>query len=114
MTIQEFIQQLKETPQQVEFAKTLEVIADHYNYKAGTFFNGSIENSAGTNEGSCKIFAFAKLNDLSRDEALACFGHHYYDVLKNPNGTDHANIRQFMETGWSGIRFEGHAWEILS
>jgi hypothetical protein len=29
--------------------------------------------------------------------------------LKNPAGTDHQNIRNFMKTGWNGIQFEGEA-----
>jgi hypothetical protein len=28
-------------------------------------------------------------------------------VLKNPDGTDHQNIRNFMKHGWDGVRFEG-------
>jgi hypothetical protein len=30
-------------------------------------------------------------------------------VLKHPEATDHQNIRNFMKTGWEGIRFEGEA-----
>jgi hypothetical protein len=47
---------------------------------------------------------------LSQEEALACFGAYYFeDVLKNPEGNDHLNIRNFMKTGWNGIRFESEA-----
>ena len=42
------------------------------------------------------------------EPTLACFGAFYTeDVLKNPDGTDHQNIRNFMKTGWDGIAFYG-------
>jgi hypothetical protein len=44
---------------------------------------------------------------------LACFGSYYRkDVLENPNGTDHQNIRNFMNRGWEGISFEKEALGI--
>jgi len=62
------------------------------------------------NEDSCKIFAFGKLHNLDKDQTLACFGKHYReDVLLQPGGSNHANIRNFMEHGWEGIKFEGEA-----
>jgi len=67
-----------------------------------------LANEAGQNSGSCKIFAFAQRHGLSQQQALACFGTYYRDdVLQNPNGTDHQNIRNFMDTGWPGIAFDG-------
>lgn len=30
-------------------------------------------------------------------------------VLKNPDGEDHQNIRNFMKLGWDGIVFSGEA-----
>ena len=67
-------------------------------------------NEAGTNEGSCKIFYFAQLNNLNVQQTLACFGRYYSeDVLSNPTGNDHGNIRNFMKTGWQGIEFKSVA-----
>lgn len=31
------------------------------------------------------------------------------DVLKDPNGDSHANIRNFIKFGWDGVVFEGEA-----
>ncbi|MGU3844869.1 HopJ type III effector protein, partial [Vibrio diabolicus] len=31
------------------------------------------------------------------------------DVLLHPENSDHQNIRNFMVTGWDGIRFEAPA-----
>jgi hypothetical protein len=69
-----------------------------------------VVNESGTNEGSCKIFAFAQLNDLSVEQTLACFGKYYReDVLENPEGNDHGNIRNFMISGWEGVKFSCEA-----
>jgi len=41
---------------------------------------------------------------------LALFGDYYRsDVLKNPEGSDHQNIRNFMHKGWAGVTFKGEA-----
>ncbi len=107
MTIESFIQKIKQTPETVSFADTMDVVEANYVFEPTYFKNGETENQAGQNSGSCKLFAFAKKNALSKDETLACFGSYYReDVLKNPEGTDHQNIRNFMKTSWEGISFE--------
>jgi len=41
------------------------------------------------------------------------FGRFYReDVLGNPEGNDHANIRNFMESGWGGVKFDSPALTI--
>ncbi|WP_369821068.1 HopJ type III effector protein [Oleiphilus sp. HI0067] len=30
-------------------------------------------------------------------------------MLENPEGTDHQNIRNFIEFGWEGVAFEGES-----
>ena len=113
MTTAELIQQLRSDPAAIAFPQVIETINTHYNYTPTQFTNGNgddcVVNAAGTNEGSCRIFAFAQTNGLSEAETLACFGQFYRDVLDTPSGTDHANIRTFMRHGWKGIRFEGIA-----
>lgn len=72
------------------------------------FKNGNLENAEGQNSGSCKLFAFAKAEGLSKDETLACFGQFYFDdVLKDLNGSGHQNIRNFINSGFEGLSFEG-------
>lgn len=100
--------------QPVAFKDTMAIIAEHYDYHPTRFANGLGEvrliNEPGVNEGSCKIFAFARLNGLSEPETLALFGEFYRDdVLPNPDGEGHKNIRNFMKFGWAGIEFEGTA-----
>ncbi len=63
-------------------------------------------NAATENQGSAKIFSFAKLNGLNQAQTLSLFAEHYASVLATPEGTDHQNIRQFMQHGWDGIQFE--------
>ncbi|PHS33065.1 MAG: type III effector [Methylophaga sp.] len=110
MNLDAFLAQLKQNPKQVEFNTTMSVIEANYNFTPSAFVNGNTENKANTNNGSCKIFAFGLLNKLSEQQTLACFGRYYRnDVLGNPEGEDHQNIRNFMVSGWKGIKFDGAA-----
>ena len=98
----------------VSFDETIAVITENYHYQPTEFSNGLnqqlLVNQAGTNEGSCKIFAFARLNDLDQQQTLNLFGDYYrLDVLNDPNGTGHQNIRNFMQYGWDGVSFKGVA-----
>ena len=111
MDINDLKKQLSESPETVEFQDVMTIIEAHYHYTPTRFTNGigenKVINEAGKNEGSCKLFAFAQLQSLNEDQTLACFGQYYRtDVLQHPDNTDHANIRQFMQTGWSGIQFD--------
>lgn len=112
MTLNEFIERVK-AGEAVDFQDTMAVIAENYHYRPTEFSNGlqsPLLNQSGHNEGSCKIFAFAKLHALSQQQTLALFGDYYRnDVLQNPQGTDHQNIRCFMRDGWDGIVFRGEA-----
>ena len=106
-SLTELLAQLNQVKPNIEFEQVMQVINDNYSYQPTSFINGEITNDAGTNEGSCKIFYFAQLNKLDEQQTLACFGRYYReDVLNNPEGDDHGNIRNFMKTGWAGIKFE--------
>lgn len=106
--IQAFVARLQR--EVVPFADTLALIGELYDYAPTALSNGigedRLDSPAGTNEGSCKVFAFARLNGLSKEATLACFGEHYQAVLNDPAGTGHPNIRLFMRHGWEGIAFE--------
>jgi hypothetical protein len=113
MSIQAFLEKLQQTPEAITFPETIAVIEENYNFTPTAFQNGNTHNTAGTNSGSCKLFAFAKLQNLSQAETLACFGTFYREeVLGDPEGTNHQNIRNFMIHGWNGIQFEGTALKL--
>lgn len=106
MTITAFLLKIKKSPSEITFQNTMDVIEANYTFNSTSFVNGNIKNEVGQNSGSCKIFSFAKLQKLSKEEALNCFGDYYRNhVLGNPKGKDHQNIRNFMKTGWEGISF---------
>ncbi len=109
-TLTAFTEKLVETPDLIEFNEVIALIDKFYRYAPVSFVNGELRNEAGTNEGSCKIFYFAHLNELTEQQTLSCFGHYYRDdVLKNPDGNDHANIRNFIKTGWAQLMFDNVA-----
>ena len=101
---------VKNNPESLQFKEIIAYIDEHYDFTPTAFKNGNTMNEAGQNNGSCKVFSFAKLQGLSKEQTLPLFCEFYReDVLKNPEGTDHQNIRNFMENGWDGIVFEGEA-----
>ena len=117
MKTNELISKLQSSPESITFSDVMKTIESDYTYNPCRFFNGigddRFVNEAGSNEGSCKIFAFAKLNQLSTGETLQCFGDYYrIDVMQNPDGDDHANIRTFTHHGWDGIEFAGTALNL--
>ncbi|WP_413668026.1 HopJ type III effector protein [Mucilaginibacter sp. Mucisp86] len=93
----------------VTFNEVIEFIADHYLHQPTAFKNGDFYNEATQNQGSARVFAFAKIKNLTAADTLYLFAEHYRAVLATPAGTDHQNIRQFMAHGWAGIAFEGEA-----
>ena len=104
------LEQLENSPETIDFKEVIAFIDAHYDFSPTRFTNGNTVNEADQNNGSCKVFSFAKLNDLTKDETLALFGDFYRtDVLGNPEGNDHQNIRNFMTFGWDGISFDGEA-----
>lgn len=113
MSLSLFLQKVKNN-EPVSFNETIATISENYHYTPTEFRNGLNErrliNPAGVNEGSCKIFAFAKLNGMDQQQTLNLFGDFYrQDVLNDPEGSGHQNIRNFMIYGWEGITFSGEA-----
>jgi len=107
MDLTSFKTKLRSQPEAIEFDDTMSVIDQLYDIESTEFSNGDLINPAGQNAGSCKLFAFAQQQNFSVDETLACFGSYYrHDVLKNPDGDNHQNIRNFIKHGWQGIHFK--------
>ncbi|MEZ9159722.1 HopJ type III effector protein [Vibrio lentus] len=106
MELETLLNTLTQAPESIQFEDTMQVIEANYDFSESEFRNGDVVNTAGQNNGSCKIFAFGLAQELSPEQTLACFGQFYRnDVLGFPENTDHQNIRNFMVHGWSGVQF---------
>ena len=104
------LEQLEKSPEKIIFKDVIAYIDENYDFMPTKFTNGNTINEANQTNGSCKVFSFAKQINLSKEQTLTLFGEFYReDVLNNPNGTDHQNIRNFMKFGWEGISFDGEA-----
>ena len=104
------LEQLEKSPETIIFKDIITYIDENYDFAPTKFTNGNTINEANQNNGSCKVFSFAQLKNLSKEQTLWLFGEFYReDVLNNPDGTDHQNIRNFMKFGWEGISFDGEA-----
>ena len=104
------LEQLEKSPEKIIFKDVIAYIDENYDFAPTKFTNGNTINEANQNNGSCKVFSFAQLKNLSKEQTLSLFGEFYReDVLNNPDGTDHQNIRNFMKFGWEGISFDGEA-----
>lgn len=113
MQLSAFLTKLQQTPEQINFAETIAIVDEYYDFTPTAFRNGELDNAAGQNSGSCKLLSFAQLHQLSEAQTLQCFGDYYRtDVLQHPDANDHQNIRNFMRFGWSGVRFAGIALQL--
>ncbi|WP_104384078.1 HopJ type III effector protein [Sphingobacterium sp. HMA12] len=101
----------KSKDNQLQFQDVLDHIAENYHYSPAAFHNGNLKNTATENQGSAKVLYFAKYQDLSVADTLFLFAEHYQNVLDNPTGEGHQNIRQFMANGWNGVVFDA---DVLS
>ncbi|WP_028670296.1 HopJ type III effector protein [Saccharospirillum impatiens] len=105
-----FVARIYTQPEQILFEDTMAVIDANFEFTPVAFATGVQNNAAGTNLGSCKLLSFAHAMNLPAETTLQLFGDYYrVDVLANPDGTDHANIREFMRLGWRGVNFAAPA-----
>ncbi|MBK0383769.1 HopJ type III effector protein [Pedobacter sp. SD-b] len=102
--IQNLITNLKEN--KIQFSDVIYFIDENYNHTPTAFKNGEAYNENYQNQGSAKVFCFAQLNNLSKENTLTLFAEHYQAVLNTSEDNDHQNIRQFMANGWDGVKFE--------
>ncbi|WP_180071968.1 HopJ type III effector protein [Acinetobacter sp. YH12200] len=92
---------------EAKFADVIAYIEARYTHTPTAFKNGQQSNATTENQGSAKVFAFARLNGLDQTQTLSLFAEHYAAVQATPQASDHQNIRQFMQNGWDGIAFGG-------
>ena len=96
-TLEAFLKTISDDASAVDFEDTMAAIEDGYDYAAVAFKCGAVASAADQNQGSAKIFSFAKLQELDEATTLQLFGRFYRkDVLENPDGDDHGNIRNYQ------------------
>ncbi|NHN28112.1 HopJ type III effector protein [Flavobacterium jejuense] len=108
MTILALINKVKQS-ESIVFSEVIETIDANYTFVPTYFKNGEVVNEANENNGSCKVFSFAKMHNLNAKETVFLFGEHYQKVVETPNEKDHQNIRNFLKFGWEGVVFEKEA-----
>lgn len=109
-TFSNFKERLETQSPEVRFEEIIAIVDEYFEFTPSAFTNGDLRNESGENSGSCKLFSVAKIMGLDEQQTLNAFGQYYRDdVLGNPEGDDHQNIRNFMKTGWAGIDFEQSA-----
>ncbi|KAJ1637914.1 HopJ type III effector protein-domain-containing protein [Pavlovales sp. CCMP2436] len=92
-------------PGSVMFAETLEAIDQAFEFFGTKFVNGAVSSTSSENEGSSKVLSLSQLVGMTTDETLVCFGEHYRDVVADPSGSSHANVRALMTTGLEAVLF---------
>lgn len=88
------------------FEEFIEMVDENYESQLLQFKNGDMENMPGENEGSAKVLSYAALANLDKEMTLKLWGQYYREVLADPEGDSHQNIRNFMKYGWEGVPFE--------
>ena len=100
------LDKIKQNPEEISFDEVIAYIDEHYDFVPTAFQNGEVLNEENQNNGSCKIFSFAKKLGLNEKNTLFLFGELYRkDVLGDFQWTNHQNIRIFLKTGLEGINF---------
>jgi len=76
------LDKIKQNPEEISFDEVIAYIDEHYDFVPTAFQNGEIFNEENQNNGSCKIFSFAKKLGLNEKNTLFLFGDFYRkDVL---------------------------------
>ena len=86
----------------LKFEEVMDMIDTHFESGLIEFKNGDVVNKPGENEGSAKLLSYAALADFDKETTLKLWGQYYREVLADPDGDSHQNIRNFMKTGWDG------------
>jgi len=90
----------------ITFEEVTKLLDEHYESALCEFQNGGLTNKPGENQGSANVLSYAALSNLDDESTLKLWGQYYRDVKNTPSGTDHQNIRNFIKSGWNGVKFE--------
>ena len=99
MSLDQLLKLTEHSPELITFDLVMNTIDKYYIVRDVAFSCGEQHNLAGENKGSCKIFSFALLHKLSKQQTLNLFAEYYRnDVLKKPDGNDHQNAKPIYIT----------------
>jgi len=109
MNTKQYLEKIKSS-EVVDFNEFIDLIEQEYNFTNIAFNNGNLHNKNDENQGSAKVFCFALLHNLSKEQTLRCFSQHYASVL-NSKAEDktHLNIRNFIKSGFAGLQIDKQA-----
>ncbi|MDR1027138.1 MAG: HopJ type III effector protein [Rickettsiales bacterium] len=91
-----------------DFQQVLSVIDKNYDYTPTQFAvtdGWGDTNGLDQNQGAGRVLAFAKERRLDEEAALQLFAEHYQNVVDNPNGDNHKNIRLLAAHGLNQVHF---------
>jgi len=95
---------LSEDVEELSFAQIIDTLDQHFSFLPGAFSVGQVESSESENQKSLRVLAFAQMMQLPKEQALKLWGEHYRQVLQEPEGTSHGNIRAFLVGGFEAVR----------
>lgn len=109
MNTEQYLKKIQST-EYVNFKEFIALIEKEYNFTNIAFKNGNLYNKDDENQGSAKVFCFALMYSLSKEQTLRCFGEHYKSVLNSkPEDKSHLNIRNFIKLGFKGLKIDKKA-----
>lgn len=82
-----------------DFGNTIQAIDSILETEPVDFVNGEVPNTSGENLWSLKVLAFGKMMWFHTQEVLSMFWEYYREVIDNPDGNSHQNIRALQKTG---------------
>jgi len=91
---------------EVTFEEFTEMVNEFFETQLLEFKNGDLLNKQGENEGSAMVLSYSALSNFDKETTLKLWGQYYREVLADPKGDSHQNIRNFMKYGWEGVPFE--------
>ena len=103
--VKAFAEKIKAGGSPENFAQTIALIDEHYQYFEVPFSVGDVKNKPNENTGSAKVFSLGLMTRMDEKATLRLFGEHYTAVQATPQGNDHANIRSFIKNGFPGVEF---------
>lgn len=86
----------------ITFEEVMEMINANFETGLIEFKNGDIVNKQGENAGSAAVLSYGALAGFDKETTLKLWGQYYREVLDDPDGDSHQNIRNFMKFGWDG------------